>query len=233
MSEELEFDPRAKLIQALRNAHNAHGRTQQVEIGPSSIGDCRRKVWHKIQQTPETNQETKIWAAMMGRFIHDGIQRIMAEEDSPFPESKQFELEQEVHYKEMPGHIDFYHKGVAYVIDWKTTLKKNLKNFPSQQNIWQVQNYGLMKASEGAPVRKVCLVVLPRDGNEDDFAQWIGDYDEEEALKGQAWLEEVRQREKAPNPERNAKQYCFRYCEYFDPSAKIGCPGGTMNWMGE
>ena len=159
-----EFDPRSFLIRSLRNAHNARERTQQVELGPSSIGDCRRRVWHLLQGTPETNPDTDILATTLGTFIHEGIARVLADEDSPFEESKLFELERETHFKDMPGHINFFHKGFLTVVDWKTSTKKNLKNFPSQQNIWQIQNYGLMKTCEGVQVKKVALVIIPRDG---------------------------------------------------------------------
>ena len=148
----------------------------------------------------------------------------------PFEESKLFELERETHFKDMPGHIDFFHKGFLTVVDWKTSTKKNLKNFPSQQNIWQIQNYGLMKTCEGVLVRKVALVIIPRDGRLDEIAQWVGDYDEAEALKGQAWLEDVKSRTRAPEPERSAKSYCPTYCQFFDPTALIGCPGLAKSW---
>lgn len=231
-----DFDPRALLIQGLRNFHNARGRTQQVEIGPSSIGDCRRKVYHQIKQTPETNPETEILASVLGIFIHEGIEKVMRQEDSPFAESKKFLLEHETRYNEMPGHIDFFHKGFGVVVDWKTSKMKNLKadQFPSQNNIWQAQNYGLMLSKEGYEVKKVAIVVIPRDGRMDQIAQWIGDYDEEEALRGQDWLDEIYEivdtEGKAPVPERDAKTWCASYCQFFDPTAKIGCPGTKVSW---
>jgi len=222
-----DFDPRQLLIRGLTNWHNGRARSLQTVVGPSSIGDCRRKVYHQLKHTPETNPDTELLASILGTFIHEGIEKALREEDSPFAESKQFLLEHESHYFEMPGHIDFFHKGFATVVDWKTSVKKNLKNFPSQNNIWQSQNYGLMLEEEGHEVKKVAIVVIPRDGRMDEIAQWIGDYDREEALKGQDWLDEiidiVDSGWKPPEPERSLA-FCPRYCPYWDSSAKIGCP---------
>lgn len=229
MSEELEvaeFDPRALLIRALTNHSNSRARTQQKELGPSSIGDCRRKVWHQIRGDEESN-ETEILPALLGTFIHEGIAKALAEDDSPFDTSKQFLLEHETGYAGMPGHVDFYHKGFAVVCDWKSSTKAKLKDFPTVNNIWQVQNYGLMLAKEGYPVKKVAIVVIPRDGRMDQIASWVGDYDEAIALQGRDWVDDiitlVETGGEAPAPEKY-RSYCQLYCEFFDESGRNGCP---------
>lgn len=221
-----DFDPRALLIRALTNHSNSRARSLQKEIGPSSIGDCRRKVFMQIQGAPEVN-ETEILPALLGTFIHEGIARALEDDDSPFADSKQYLLEHETKYGEMPGHIDFYHKGFATVIDWKSTTKAKIKDFPSANNIWQVQNYGLMLAKEGFEVKKVGIVVIPRDGRMDQIASWVGDYSEEVALQGQDWLDEiidlVEAGDEPPAPEKY-RSFCALYCPYFSEDGKKGCP---------
>jgi len=221
-----DFDPRNLLIQALHHAHDSHDRTLQVEIGPSSIGDCRRKVWHQIKGTPETNPDTEILAAMLGRFIHTGLDEVLLGEDNPFV--KNFLTELEVEYNGLKGHVDLYVESEGLVCDFKTTSKKNLKNFPSQQNIYQIQVYAyLLKWGMGYDVKEVSLVVFPRDGRMDEVGLYRADYDELEALKGIAWLDELKDLVasggRPPEPERSLA-FCPRYCKYFDPSALIACP---------
>ena len=227
-----DFDPRALLIQGLRNFHNSRERTQQVEIGPSSIGDCRRKVYHQIKQTPETNPETEILASVLGIFIHKGIEAAILGDDDPFV--KNFFTELEVEYDGLKGHVDLYVKDKGLVCDFKTTSKKNLKGFPSQQNIYQIQVYAyLLKMSLGDDVKKVSLVVIPRDGRSDEIGLYLADYDESIALKGIAWLEELEDLAesggKPPEPERSLA-FCPRYCPYFDETALVGCPSNGRKW---
>jgi len=219
-----DFDPRELLTRALTNYNNSRERTQQTVIGPSSIGDCRRKVYHQIKGTLETNPNTEILAALMGTFIHTGIEKALEAED---PFGTEFLKEVEVFYNDMPGHVDLYIRKHKMVVDWKTSKLKNLKDFPSQQNIWQVQNYGMMLKARGEEVEKVAVVVIPRDGRMDQIGSWVGDYDEEQALKGQDWLDEIREIVdmgwKPPEPEKSLA-FCPKYCPWFDPSATVGCP---------
>lgn len=226
MSEVLEFDPRARLIKGLNDYDNSRARSNQKEIGPSSLGDCRRKVYHQILGTPETNHDTDRLAALMGTAFHRLIEEAMALQDNPF--KKRFTFEEAISWGNMPMHIDFYEDEFFTLVDWKTTKLKNMKDFPSQGNIWQGQNYAMAKVKAGFPVKKVAVVVIPRDGRMDQIQQWVGDYDESVALEGQAWLAEIRQmaaEKKKPLPERSAFQFCKNYCVFYDPTAEIGCPG--------
>ena len=72
---------------------NKRDRSKQVEIGPSSVGGCRRQVYHKIIGTPVTNPNTDSLAAILGTFIHAGIAEAIVRED-PFKDN--FLIEQEV-----------------------------------------------------------------------------------------------------------------------------------------
>ena len=60
------------------------------------------------------------------------------------------------------GHIDCYNKELKEVVDWKTKTLKNLAYFPTKQQIWQVQIYGLLCEENGREVENVTLVAIPR-----------------------------------------------------------------------
>ncbi len=85
-------DLQGMLSKSLLALDGQRDRSKQVEVGPSSIGGCRRRVWHDLQQTPKLNQ-TESLAAIMGTFIHAGIAEAIKRED-PFGDN--FIIEQEV-----------------------------------------------------------------------------------------------------------------------------------------
>lgn len=221
-----EFSPRSMLIRALKNYDASRPRSQQEEVGPSAIYGCERQVYHQLKGTPKTNKDTKILQALLGTFIHEGIEKAIASED-PFGDN--FLKEIGVRQGDLPGHIDLYVKNHAVLVDWKTSTKSKIKSsFPTAQYIYQVQVYGyLLKHDKGEDVKKVSIVAVPRDGTEDDIAEFIGDYDEEIALKGIAWLDAIRkivaEDGRAPEPQKS-KTFCKFYCPWFDESAKVGCP---------
>jgi CRISPR/Cas system-associated exonuclease Cas4 (RecB family) len=199
-------------------------RSQQVEVGPSSILGCRRRVWHDLVQTPKTNQNTEHLAAILGTFIHSGIEKSIRRED-PFGDN--FLIELEVAHEGLKGHVDLFIRDQGLVVDWKTTKNKSLRYFPSDQQKMQVQIYGYLLAQNGYEVKQVALCAIPRDGEMADIKTHIEDYNPEVALAGIAWLNEikdlVKNGEVPPSPTERL-YFCTRYCSYFDPSGEVGCP---------
>jgi hypothetical protein len=122
----------------------------------------------------------------------------------------------------MKGHVDLFIKDQGLVVDWKTTTKKNLRYFPSDQQRMQVQIYGWLLENNGYPVNEVSLVVIPRDGQMGEIRAHVEAYDQTIAEAGIAWLAEVRASVEAPAPEKYAS-YCALYCEFFDPTGEVGC----------
>ena len=220
------FSPRSMLIQALR-AHDAERpRSLQEEIGPSSAFTCAREVWHKFNKTPITNKETNILPALMGTWIHKGIEEAISNKRvDPFGV---FLKEIEVRQGDLPGHVDLFIEHYAIVVDWKTSTKKRLKsdNFPDANYIYQAQIYGyLLRKDKGFDVKKVAIVALPRDGGINDIVEFIKDYDEDVALKGIEWIENAKHSKEKPEPTKDAKTYCQFYCDFYDSTATVGCPG--------
>ena len=212
------MDIKDKLIKALHNKENNRPRSTQVQIGPSELGGCRRKVWYRLNDQPETNDAELKLAAIMGTAIHSAIESAFAGDNS-------IVLEQTVEYNGMKAHVDAFVPETGDVIDWKTVKAKNLSYFPSQQQRWQVQVYGYLidKAGKGKP-RTVNLVAIPRDGDERDIKVHSEPYDEGIALEALSWLEAIKESAEAPAPERD-ESYCKFYCKYYDASGEMGCVG--------
>jgi hypothetical protein len=212
------MDIKDKLIKALHEKENNRPRSTQVQIGPSELGGCRRKVWYRLNDQPETNDAELKLAAIMGTAIHSAIESAFAGDNS-------IVLEQTVEFNGMKAHVDAFVPETGDVIDWKTVKAKNLSYFPSQQQRWQVQVYGYLidKAGKGKP-RTVNLVAIPRDGDERDIKVHSEPYDEGIALEALSWLEAIKESAEAPGPERD-ESYCKFYCKYYDASGEMGCVG--------
>jgi len=166
------MDIKDLLIKALHEKENSRGRSTQVQIGPSELGGCRRKVWYRLNGQPETNDNELKLAAIMGTAIHAAIENALAD-------NKDVLLEQTVEYDGMKAHVDCFIPGTGDVVDWKTVKNKNLNYFPSKQQRWQVQVYGYLIQKSGlGKVQTVNLVAIPRDGDERDVVVHSEPYDE-------------------------------------------------------
>ena len=69
------------LVDILHAKENSRARSNQKEIGPSELGSCRRKVWYKLNEQPETNDNELKLAAIMGTAIHGAIESALATAD--------------------------------------------------------------------------------------------------------------------------------------------------------
>ena len=210
------------LVGALAGHDAQRDRSQQVDIGPSSIGDCKRRVFMALTNAPKVNPTDSL-AAIMGTFIHAGIAEAIKRED-PFGDN--FMIEQEFAIEGLRGHIDLYIKDRKQVVDWKTTKAKSLRYFPSEQQRMQVQMYGYLLKQNGYEVEKVSLVAIARDGGFNDVREHTEDYDPEMAQAGLKWIEEIKQaaeKNEVPAPEKDV-YFCRSFCSYYDATGVNGCP---------
>ena len=210
-------NPKELLLNALRAGDAKRSRSTQVQIGPSEVGGCRRKVWYRLNDQPETNDNELKLAAIMGTAIHAEIERALADNPDVL-------VEVEAEYNGMKAHIDCFVPGTGDVIDWKTSKVRNLSYFPSTQQRWQVQLYGYLLANNGYAVNRVSLVAIARDGDERDVKVHTEDYNESIALEALGWLAAVKEAAEAPAPEKDAS-YCQHYCKFYDASGQMGCVG--------
>jgi len=210
------------LIEILRNKDAARSRSTQKQVGPSELGGCRRKVWYRLNDQPETNDNELKLAAIMGTAIHAEIEKALAIAD---PTGEKYVVETEVEYNGMKAHIDLWIPETGDVVDWKTVKVKNLSYFPSQQQRWQVQVYGylLEKSGKGNP-RNVNLVAIARDGDERDVKVHSEPYDPKIAEEAMNWLSAIKESAEVPEPEKD-ENYCKLYCKYYDATGEMGCVG--------
>lgn len=210
------------LVQILHAKENSRARSNQVQIGPSELGGCRRKVYYRLHDQHPTNDNEMKLAAIMGTAIHAAIENAIELAD---PDGKKYVVEQEVEWGDMKAHIDLWIPETGDVVDWKTVKKTNLSYFPSTQQRWQVQVYGylLEKSGKGKPTQ-VNLVAIPRDGDERDIKVHSEPYDPTIAEEALNWLAAVKEATEAPEPERD-ENYCRFYCKYYDATGDIGCVG--------
>ena len=215
-------DPKELLLEVLRAKDAGRARSKQTQIGPSELGGCRRKVWYRLNDQPETNDNELKLSAIMGTAIHAEIEKAISIAD---PKGEKYWVETSVEYNGMKAHIDLYIPETGDVIDWKTVKVKNLSYFPSLQQRWQVQVYGYLldKSGKGTP-RTVNLVAIARDGDERDVKVHSEPYDPKLAEDALNWLSAIKESADAPEPERD-QNYCKFYCKYFDESGEMGCTG--------
>lgn len=193
-------------------------RSLQREVGPSEIGGCRRRVWHRLQGTEPINR-TLGAAAFMGTAIHEKIERRLTE-----LADDRYLVETEVEYRGLKGHVDLYDTVDREVIDWKTITLKKARWFPSEQQWMQVHLYGLLLTENGFPVDLVTLVGIPRDGNERDVLVVSRPWERSVAEEGLEWLGDVRESLFPPEPERRVS-FCRDYCPFWGAVGVSGCPG--------
>lgn len=218
------IDLQGMLIKSLEAFDSQRDRSQQIEVGPSAIGGCRRQVYHILKESPKVNTQTESLASILGTFIHAGIAEAIKRED-PFGDN--FIIEQEVTFGNLKGHVDLFIKDLGLVVDWKTTKKASLRYFPKLQQRLQVQVYGYLLSQNGHEVKNVSLVAIPRDGIMTEIRAHVEPYDEALALEGLTWLNDLRalvaQNGPAPEPTERLN-FCANYCDYYDPTGEIGCP---------
>jgi len=215
-------DPKDLLIKILKDKDASRSRSTQKQVGPSELGGCRRKVWYRLNDQPETNENELKLAAIMGTAIHATIEEALELAD---PTGEKYVVETEVEYNGMKAHIDLWIPETGDVVDWKTVKVKNLSYFPSTQQRWQVQVYGylLEKSGKGKP-RNVNLVAIARDGDERDVRIHTEEYNPAIAEEALNWLAAIKESAEVPEPEKDAN-YCKFYCKYYDATGEMGCVG--------
>ena len=215
-------DPKELLFEVLRSKDAGRARSKQAQVGPSELGGCRRKVWYRLNDQPETNDNELKLAAIMGTAIHASIEDAIRTVD---PKGEKYWVETAVEYSGMKAHIDLFIPETGDVVDWKTVKKQNLSYFPTTQQRWQVQVYGYLldKSGKGKP-RTVNLVAIARDGDERDVRVHSEAYDPAIAEEAMNWLSAIKESAEVPEPEKD-ESYCKFYCKYYDATGEMGCVG--------
>lgn len=212
------------IIKTLTDHDNSRDRSRQVEVGPSSIGGCHRRLYHEIARTEPTNAGDKL-GAICGTFIHTGIESALKRLD-PFNDN--YLTEVEVEHEGLRGHVDLFIKDQGLVVDWKSTKKGSARYFGAgnRQHRWQVHLYGWLLENNGYDVKGVSIVGIPRDGKMKDILVFAEDYNPaiaQEAIDHLAKTKNMVAENLPPAPEKTLN-FCADYCPYYDPTGEIGCP---------
>ena len=217
--------PDETLFAAIAASEQSRPRNHYKGIGPSGVGDCRRKVWLRMNGVRGTNP-TKSMAAFMGTAIHESIAKGLHLLD---PFGDKYLIEHSMQRDPFAGSVDLFDKTEGAVVDWKTSKRTSLgflsrgselgskaHLWPSLPQRWQVSLYGWMLEGEGHAVNTVSLVGIARDGDEDTVRVHTEDYDPALAQEAIGWLKEVEAMTEAPPPESNAS-FCKHYCSFYSP----------------
>lgn len=208
-----------ELVASLIAADDSRDRSKQTAVGVSSLGDCKRKVWHMSKGDAGTNATLRL-PAILGTAIHAAIEKALPQDGALIE-----------HRVEIDGYppatIDYYRDGE--VIDWKTIKLSGAPYFVSKQKRWQIQTYGYLLSLQGYEVKQVTLIGIPRDGTENDIITYSEPYDPQIALDAFDWLREVQAAETAPAPEREPISFCSNYCQFYGSL----CAGITKDLSGE
>jgi PD-(D/E)XK nuclease superfamily len=158
-------------------------RSLQANIGPSEVGNpCNRQVAYRLAAIPEVNNRQDPWAAVIGTSIHAWLQRAVIDWTEAGG-AGMYVTETELDLGGLiTGHCDLYDAETASVIDWKTVGPNMLKDveagrIPDGYKI-QTHLYGYMFKQLDLPVKRVCLVFLPRASSLNRLRVWSAIYDE-------------------------------------------------------
>jgi PD-(D/E)XK nuclease superfamily len=204
------------LVERLSQQDGQRDRSTQVNVGPSEIGGCATKLWHKVNGTEPTNPNTLRLSAIMGTAIHTLIESVFASDEAYLTEAT-------VESDGITGHIDLVDLANKTIWDWKTTTKNSLGFFPSTQQREQVQIYGFLANANGIDVEQVGLVAICRDGNESDIVEHVEAYSEPMAWNAINRYLDIREQYEPPAPEKSV-DFCEKYCHYFGACTGITSP---------
>lgn len=138
------------LYTALRTKYDKENRGG---IHVSDLTLCPRKSIHRrIEPTAITNKELNFFTS--GRAIHEAIQNLTDYHESV---EKRFEIEKEVVYKEVQGHVDLYDKLTNTPIECKTIRTKEIKE-PKAFHVDQLKSYMAILGSNKGVLLYQCLL---------------------------------------------------------------------------
>ena len=175
--------------------------TKEHRLGVSDIGSCRQYATLLTKQTPFSDAPAR-GAAMLGTFIHEGIERVMAAADPEILVGAEVKITL-ANGVELTGHPDRIDPGERSITDDKTVaaLGDVRRNGPTDQQRWQVLMYALgaiqggLLPDDGQPII-VRIVWWDRSGKEDEPYVWQQTIESREHLEvelGAAveWLSDV------------------------------------------
>lgn len=218
----------AERLAMLRRFSAGMARSQQSTVGWSEIGqDCTAALWHRLHGGTVTNTDTHVLASLRGTGVHSIIEQSFRQED---PTGERYLIEHPVEVDGVPGHVDCYDKQEHVVEDAKSKDGAGVQSLrlygPSRAYRWQIHGYGRGLELQGFTPKLVRITAYAIDSS-DDVAVWQEPYDP--AVAQEALDHRARHAEMVlpPKPQKDAAGWCSKFCQFWDPSGEVGCPGLT------
>jgi hypothetical protein len=236
-----DLELREELIDVVLWAERNRGRSTQVALGVSEVGqDCELRIAYRMAGM-QAVQNGDPWPAIVGTSIHTWMDQAFNDYQNVHG-IREWLTELEVAPSPIVhGHTDLYHIPRRAVLDWKFPGSDNLRKMrqqgPSAQYRTQVQLYGLGHVRAGRPVERVGIVALGRQGWLKDMYVWTEAYDEDFARKALDRIYRLGDKMMALGlPDSGAWQeiersptYLCRMCPFWNYNEKMpsnkGCPG--------
>lgn len=248
-----EMTPRAKeiaarvkeIFYAYQNRKTTDNRSAQTTLGPSEIGTpCDRRLAMSLMGIDPVNPGGDGWAAFVGTWGHEGMRAVFEWADGG---TGRFATELALTFpsEEVPrGTTDLLDRVLFLLTDWKFmgeySLKKFIKEGPSEGYRIQGQVYGLGATLQGEKVKEVAIIALPRAGRSlEEMWVHVEKFDKKVALAALARVKKIREQafSKGQGPYTKlevagdfsvATKYECTYCPFHlkgDKEMLKGCPG--------
>lgn len=169
-------------------------RSQQIELGMSEVGGCRRRAGYRLAGTAPTNPGGSV-QAVMGTAVHAAVEHVFRamQEKGLLPAEDL--VEHEVRFAGVLGHLDRYDSVKQEVDDTKTTNSRWLEHIKlhgaDRGDVWQTHLYGAALLRQGLPVKRIVIDYIARDTGED--WQETMPFDPQHVRDALAWLKYIRE----------------------------------------
>jgi hypothetical protein len=239
---------KTEIIGMVKWAQEQTPRNHQVLIGPSEVGDlCDRRIGYRLAGVPACNTDFDTWPSIVGTAIHSWLDTAVNQWMNAHGAGHWSTETTLVINDFVEGHADLYSHQHQAVIDYKTVgpdvMKKIRRDGPPPGYQIQTHVYGYGFEQAGHPVKKVCLVFLPRAGWLRDMYVWCDDYLPDVAIGSIIRLRQIATKLIDLDILTDGNEYRWEqidafpsnncgFCRWYDPSRDLergadatGCPG--------
>lgn len=202
-------------------------RSRQTTVGPSEIGaECSRKLAYKIAGTPGVNISDPL-KSMFGTGLHEVLAQGFRGRHPG-----RYLIEHGVTYRDITGTVDLFDRFRHVVIDWKTTTRRNIKEYarngvPYSYRV-QANIYAQGLIAQGERVDTIALIFFARDGSLLDTWAWTDKPEQavaDNAIDRYYEIADLQPAAVASSPG-GLCLYCPNYREH-STDISVACPGKT------
>jgi hypothetical protein len=229
-----------RITNIIRAASKSNPRSKQTSLGPSEIGEpCVRRIAYRLMNWDKVNDFSDPWPSISGTAIHAHLADIFTKD-----KSSSWLVEHRVTARKgCAGTVDLFDIDNGLVIDHKcvgaTSMKARKAEGPTEQQIVQLNIYGMGLEEAGYEVKNIALAFYPLGGMLDGLHVWVGEYDRAVAEAALNRVDNVINLLVAVDPEVTPENWSMipattsracTYCPWFAPGStdlSIACPGSS------